>query len=109
MNDALGERCDALAGPVVALMQRCIEAQGNPALLPEVIDLLTPIRAVLGRGHGDVHDSRYVAWAQSAPGVLDAIEEAAKQRDANAVWRAFADPVTGFSKLGEACTGYPGW
>ena len=55
MTDALADRCDALAGPVVALMQRCIEAQGNAALLPEVIDLLTPVREVVARGSDDVH------------------------------------------------------
>ena len=109
MTDALADRCDALAGPVVALMQRCIEAQGNAALLPEVIDLLTPVREVVARGSDDVSSDGYRAWARSAPAVLDEIEAAAKLRDANGVWRAFSNPATGFVKLGEACAGQPGW
>lgn len=109
MTDALGERCDALAGPVVTLMRLCIEAQGNAAVLPEVIDALAPIRTVVERGHADVEHGGFVSWARTAPSVLDAIEDAAKQRDANAVWRAFSDPSTGFVKLGEACAGHPGW
>ncbi len=109
MTDALGERCDALAGPVIALMQRCIEAQGDASLLPAVIDALSPVRAVIDRGYADVAHDGFVSWARTAPGVLDAIEVAAKQRDANGVWRAFSDPSTGFAKLGEACAGRPGW
>lgn len=109
MTDALGERCDTLAGPVTQLMQRCIEAQGNASLLPEVIDLLAPVREVLALGADDVDQTGYRAWAQGAPAVLDAMEEAARQRDANGVWRAFTDPSAGFAKLGEACAGYPGW
>lgn len=109
MTDALGERCDALAGPVIALMQRCIEAQGDPGLLPEVIDLLRPVRAVLGRGVDDIPQAAYRSWAAGAPAALDTMEEAARARDANGVWRAFTDPAVGFAKLAEACSGYPGW
>lgn len=109
MTDALGERCDALAGPVVELMRLCIEAQGKPALLGEVAAAVAPVRAVIERGSGDVSHAGYASWVATAPGVLDAIEEAAAARDANAAWRAFSDPSTGFVKLGEACAGYPGW
>ncbi|SEM68661.1 hypothetical protein E3O25_15140 [Cryobacterium sp. TMT1-3] len=43
MTDVLQDRCTPLAEPVVALMQRVIESQGNAKVLPPVVSLIGPV------------------------------------------------------------------
>jgi hypothetical protein len=109
MTDALADRCSLLGAAVVPLMSAAITAQGDPKALADVLDELSKVRAVVARGTAGVTQPDYISWASSAPGLLDAMEEAAKAGEAATVWRLFTDKQIGFHKLGTACAGQPGW
>ncbi|TFD61622.1 hypothetical protein E3T39_06160 [Cryobacterium suzukii] len=109
MTDLLTDRCTRLAEPVVALMQRVIESQGNAKVLPLVVSLIGPVRMVAAEGATGIDNADYVKWAQGAPRTLDAMEQAARSGDSAGVWRAFTDQESGLNRLGVACAGIPGW
>lgn len=109
MTDALADRCSLLGAAVVPLMSAAISSQGNPKHLTEVLDELSKVRAVVARGTAGVSQPDYLSWASTAPGLLDAMDEAAKAGDAATVWRLFTDREIGFHRLGTACAGQPGW
>jgi hypothetical protein len=109
MTDALADRCSLLGAAMVPLMSAAITSQGDPKALADVLDELAKVRAVVARGTAGVSQPDYLSWVSSAPGLLDAMEAAAKEGDAGAVWRLFTDREIGFHKLGTACAGQPGW
>jgi hypothetical protein len=109
MTDVLTERCTRLAEPVVALMQRVIESQGNAKVLPLVVSLIGPVRMVATEGSVGIDNADYVKWAQGAPRTLDAMEQAARSGDTAGVWRAFTDQEAGLNRVGIACAGIAGW
>jgi hypothetical protein len=109
MTDALADRCSLLGAAVVPLMTAAITSQGDPKALSDVLDQLAKVRAVVARGTAEISQADYLSWASTAPGLLDAMEEAAKAGDPATVWRLFTDREIGFHKLGTACAGQPGW
>ncbi|MDJ0338533.1 hypothetical protein [Cryobacterium sp. PH31-O1] len=109
MTAVLRDRCTRLAEPVVALMQRVIESQGNATVMPMVISLIGPVRTVAAEGADGIDNADYVKWAAGAPRTLDAMEQAARSGDTAGVWRAFTDQEAGLNRLGIACAGIAGW
>ena len=109
MTDALADRCSRLVGAIIPLMQAAIESQGDPARLGAVLEQTAAVRGVLAAGTAGIDQPDYLAWSRTGPGLLDAMEAAAREGDAATVWKLFTDPEIGFHKLSAACAGQPGW
>lgn len=109
-DQELQQRCAALAGPVVELMGAVLSANtGSATAFSEVVRIAEEIRDVVGLGALGVDSTDYRSWIVGAPEVLERMIEAARARDAAAVWAAFADPEYGLHRVGVACAGQPGW
>ena len=110
MTDLRSQRCAELAAPVTALMGAALACQSLSAqAFADVIEHADTVRAIAAQGAAGIEHADYEAWASIAPKGLDAMTEAAQQRDPKAVWAAFAHPEHGLHRVGTACAGLPGW
>ena len=110
MTDVRAQRCAELAGPVTALMGAALACQSRSSqAFADVIEHAEKVRAIAELGSAGIDDPDYTAWASIAPAGLEAMTEAAQQRDPKAVWAAFAHPEHGMHRVGTACAGLPGW